>query len=249
MATLLVERWKALSQDEKLYYEKLSKVVDQKREIHQEFKTVDEVKSSRPSPTKKKAKFSDKKPVRSELQIALSFDSIIRKRGILWKDDLEIRPIGQLQPSGNWLYKKGSEIGHIRHRGLQELILSQRMLSNHNVPRHPIPKPIFINEDILGSDLWKTLSSMDFDYDPITSKYTVTSPVVSKNGFKVDLEKNGETFISGYITEVASMIPFYGIAELKDTLRLYHSKGDFADLASVRTTAVTNYITVSFITL
>ncbi|KAL0270282.1 UNVERIFIED_CONTAM: hypothetical protein PYX00_007745 [Menopon gallinae] len=117
------------------------------------------------------------------------------------------------------------------------------MISNHSVARHPTPKPIFINEDIIGSDLWKTLIAMDFDYDPVTSKYTVTSPVVAKNGFKVDLEKSGDIFVSGYITEVASMIPFYGIAELKETLRLYHSKGEFADLGSLRTTAVTNYIT------
>lgn len=197
---------------------------------------------------KKKEKVKKPKPVRKEIAIEISLEKILNLNKL--NQDIhsdEIKLIGHLKPSGNWLYIKNDEVGHVRHLGLQELIISQKMLANHTVPLKELDKPITLNEESLGSELWNALLSLDTTYDPVTCRYVINSDVISKNGFIIELEKDEATknITRVLITQAASTIPHYGLSELKDILNLYLKNGEYAGLANWRTTPLNNYISVS----
>lgn len=186
-----------------------------------------------------------KKPIRKEIQIQISLQKIFNLKNLKLQPTDKIKLLGQLKPSGNWLYLNGDEIGHVRHLGLQELIISQKMLANHSVPLKPIDKPILINEEILGIEFWKDLVSMETEHDPMTDRHVVKEEVVGMNGFRLELEKEEASgnFLRGFITQTASTIPHYGIMELKDVIALYLKvKENGGGLVDCRITPVRNYI-------
>lgn len=57
--------------------------------------------------------------------------------------------IGQLRPSGTWLYRKENEIGVVRHWGLQETVVYYRLMLDHNIPLMKLDSSIPLDERYL----------------------------------------------------------------------------------------------------
>lgn len=57
--------------------------------------------------------------------------------------------IGQLHPSGTWLYKKENELGVVRHWGLQETVVYHRLMLDHSLPLKKLDSAIPIVERYL----------------------------------------------------------------------------------------------------
>lgn len=256
VAKFLAERWKALSPEEIKYYEKFAEVIDFDRKVHQEERRISK-DPEKPSKTsvknmnvksmleKIKRKNKENRPPRREVVIITSMSNIKNLRSLMSsKPSDEFVIVGQLQPSQNWLYKKNKEIGHIRHQGLHEIILFQRMLSSYSVPKKPMPEPVILYENSLGTELWNVLVSLETECVD-TFKFAVVNDVIVKNGFHINLEKVDSVITRGILEELASFIPHYGVPDLKDALRLFLESGESGGLASWRPMSVRHFITVS----
>ncbi|KAJ4451245.1 hypothetical protein ANN_02706 [Periplaneta americana] len=148
--------------------------------------------------------------------------------------------IGQLKPSGTWLYHKDKELGIVRHWALQEVVHYHRLMMDHSIPLKKLESSIQFDESTLGAELWKVLLSQSKTYDVITSAVIITSDAISKNGFRIELvEGLGKTFC--VLTDIASTINFYGINDLKNTLELIKTHGS-SSLMKCRSLSVVNYI-------
>lgn len=256
VAKMLAERWKALTPAEVNHYKKMSEIVELNRRIHREDKEFAKMQSealgkknvnlkSLFERIKSKSKLS--RPPRKEVSLVASVDKIKQsaKNTSNGSSNCDYQIIGQLHPSCNWLYLKGKEIGHLRHQGLLELITYQKMLSSHDVPRKKLEKSVLITESNLGTSLWAVFVSLDTEYCSSTLKRIISSDVIVKNGFRIEVEMIEDVIFHGNITEVAATIPHFGISELKDALNLYLKNGEIGGLASWRPISVRGYITVS----
>jgi hypothetical protein len=57
--------------------------------------------------------------------------------------------IGQLRPSGTWLYRKDNELGVVRHWGLQETVVYYRLMLDHSIPLKKLDSGIPLDERYL----------------------------------------------------------------------------------------------------
>ncbi|XP_071440847.1 PMS1 protein homolog 1-like isoform X2 [Hetaerina americana] len=149
--------------------------------------------------------------------------------------------IGQLKPSGMWVYRQGKDVGILRHFALQELVVYQKLMDSLALPLLPLAVPIVFDERAIGSELWKKLLSLESHYDVIKQQTLVTSELIVKNGFQISvLEGDGENDSSALITEVASVISTYGLDDLKEVLQIIESADE--KLSKCRTLQISSYI-------
>ncbi|KAK6639344.1 hypothetical protein RUM43_007616 [Polyplax serrata] len=257
VARLLAERWKALTPTEVKYYENLSEIGElNKRSFTEVSKHSEAPKKSHDKSLKTlfeqiKRRNRLSRPPRREVTLVTSLNQI---KCLIEKvrptreepEERQYKKVGQLQPSHNWLYVRGKEIGHIRHQGLREAITYQKMLASHSVSRKPLDKHILVDQQNLGDDLWQVLISLELEDCEHSSKFRIASDVIVKNGFQIEVEKfdgTGRQPSQFYITEVAAEIPQFGIADLKDALALYAKNGEAGGLTSWRPTSVCSYLT------
>ncbi|XP_046382879.1 PMS1 protein homolog 1-like [Ischnura elegans] len=155
--------------------------------------------------------------------------------------DERIFLVGQLKPSGMWVYKKGSDIGILRHFALQELVVYQKLMASLSLPMQPLTVPIVFDEREIGSELWKKFISLGSHYDVIKQQSLVTSELLVKNGFQISLlPGDNDNDVSALITGITSAISPYGVEDLKEVLQ----KIDSSDvvLSKCRILPVSNYI-------
>ncbi|XP_069679500.1 PMS1 protein homolog 1-like isoform X2 [Periplaneta americana] len=244
VAEVLVNRWQNLTSEERAKYEELAKEMDEKRKSSKleeiEHKLVSVKKFYKPV---SKVQRSMKRAERRKEIMNVSLE-ILQENSVPVQKTIDKNPrpvlIGQLKPSGTWLYHKDKELGIVRHWALQEVVHYHRLMMDHSIPLKKLESSIQFDESTLGAELWKVLLSQSKTYDVITSAVIITSDAISKNGFRIELvEGLGKTLC--VLTDVASTINFYGINDLKNTLELIKTHGS-SSLMKCRSLSVVNYI-------
>ncbi|PNF38564.1 hypothetical protein B7P43_G04046 [Cryptotermes secundus] len=226
VSELLVERWRALPVEEHIKYEKLAKEMDKKRKYSADRISGEQVMSVKSFMSKSWNKKICQRPYRREMALDVSLNKLKEDCVPAHNELMDIVPIliGQLRPSGTWLYRKENEIGVVRHWGLQETVVYYRLMLDHSIPLMKLDSSIPLDESILGPELWKILLSLKKTYDIIKNAVIITSDVISKNGFRIELtEGSGRAYCM--LTETASNISFYGVNDLKDVLELIKKNG------------------------
>ncbi|KAG8227613.1 hypothetical protein J437_LFUL011163 [Ladona fulva] len=168
VAELLAFQWKALSKTEREIYERRAQhavsLRQQKAEENsftpdknQNLKQQVLTESFTTTPSTPKSQRLSKEPpplplvgMVMEVSLELVENAVIKSAS---KSDQErktksgkIHLIGQLKPSGMWVYCKKNKIGILRHFALQEVVVCAKLMESLTIPLSPLPKPIEVNE-------------------------------------------------------------------------------------------------------
>ncbi|XP_049785241.1 PMS1 protein homolog 1-like isoform X2 [Schistocerca cancellata] len=250
VASLLVEHWKQLTDEEKSKYEEIAREEEERKHNVPTRKSIEKICS--PSVAEMLNTTPKRKPPLDDLhsvdgcvpcsmtEINQKMEEIALKHKSSGKGSGEIFVIGQIRPHGVWLYMKNREIGIIRHWALQETVEFHKMMKETAVPLAPVMNNIPLRPSLLGPELWNIFTSLEHSFDTASGEIVVSSPFISKNGFRIVISE-GPDDDSASISHIASTVRFYDVTELKEILQILKVKGSNCALEHCRPLKVVNY--------
>ncbi|XP_047115670.1 PMS1 protein homolog 1-like [Schistocerca piceifrons] len=258
VASLLVEHWKQLTDEEKSKYEEIAREEEERKHNVPTRKSTEKICS--PSVVEMLNTTPMRKPPLDDLhsvdgcvpcsmtEINQKMEEIALKHRSSGKGSGEIFVIGQIRPHGVWLYMKNREIGIIRHWALQETVEFHKMMKETTVPLAPVMNNIPLRPSLLGPELWNIFTSLEHSFDTASGEIVVSSPFISKNGFRIVISE-GPDDDSASISHIASTVRFYDVMELKEILQILKVKGSNCALEHCRPLKILNYFKSEAVTI
>ncbi|XP_049814397.1 PMS1 protein homolog 1-like isoform X1 [Schistocerca nitens] len=258
VASLLVEHWKQLTDEEKSKYEEIAREEEERKHNVPIRKSTEKICS--PSVVEMLNTTPKRKPPLDDLhsvdgcvpcsmtEINQKMEEIALKHKSSGKGSGEIFVIGQIRPHGVWLYMKNREIGIIRHWALQETVEFHKMMKETTVPLAPVMNNIPLRPSLLGPELWNIFTSLEHSFDTASGEIVVSSPFISKNGFRIVISE-GPDDDSASISHIASTVRFYDVTELKEILQILKVKGSNCALEHCRPLKILNYFKSEAVTI
>ncbi|XP_049960832.1 PMS1 protein homolog 1-like [Schistocerca serialis cubense] len=258
VASLLVEHWKQLTDEEKSKYEEIAREEEERKHNVPTRKSTEKICS--PSVVEMLNTTPMRKPPLDDLhsvdgcvpcsmtEINQKMEEIALKHKSSGKGSGEIFVIGQIRPHGVWLYMKNREIGIIRHWALQETVEFHKMMKETTVPLAPVMNNIPLRPSLLGPELWNIFTSLEHSFDTASGEIVVSSPFISKNGFRIVISE-GPDDDSASISHIASTVRFYDVMELKEILQILKVKGSNCALEHCRPLKILNYFKSEAVTI
>ncbi|XP_073489290.1 PMS1 protein homolog 1 isoform X1 [Aquarana catesbeiana] len=183
-------------------------------------------------------------PAVKTIQIAFSLNSLKQKnRRLPGKEvqDTEFSLINKLNFPGAWVLASKRTITLLNPYRMEEMLLYKRLVDNYKIPVEILDSPIVLTHRLVGeTDYLSILLGMQKDYPKPNGHIYFSDPRLASNGFLIKMIP-GSPDSHVEIEGMTSILPFYGISDLKEILNFVMQKNT-RELCDCRPLKVLNYL-------
>ncbi|KAM5151538.1 PMS1 protein homolog 1 isoform 2-T3 [Mantella aurantiaca] len=183
-------------------------------------------------------------PAVKTIQIAFSLNSLKQKCCRLPRTetkDTEFSLINKLNYPGAWVLASKRTITLLNPYRMEEVLLYKRLVDNYKIPTEILDTPVVLTHRLHGeTDYLSMLLAMQKKHPNPNGHIYFSDPRLIANGFLIKMIP-GSPDSHVEIEGMASILPFYGISDLKEILNFVMKK-NARELCDCRPLKVLNYL-------